>query len=423
MKKTEPLDIIVPADKLPQSPSYGSIISLKDGRLMWAFFNQALFSSDGGLSWSDPVPMKAENGDKLAGSLCSSLVRLSSGDLGLSLVSEYIKCRDMPTRDPQTSSFHISKDEGQTWSSGVTVGPPRTTVHTINDRTRVLSSGRIIIPVYSSVGPKMNVVDPKDIRRFGADFRNAHSYTMWFSFVYYSDDQGQTWQRSRNEAMVYLDNGTRGYIYDGMEEPAIVELKDGRLLMLARTRLGQHFASYSDDHGHTWNEPEPTGLTAVPAPCALDRIPQTGDLLVIWNQLSPWETMTGLYRHRLSCAVSKDEGKTWQNHKNLESLDDVNYIEVPPIEPVVLGGICQPVDRTRYHRAPGPLRCSYPTLTFHDGKAVITYGFSTFGSKANKDIITKTYGMDYDQVLEKWGMGSIDRANKVRVLPVEWFYE
>ena len=34
MHKTEHLDIIVRTDKVSQSPSYGSVISLKDGRLM-----------------------------------------------------------------------------------------------------------------------------------------------------------------------------------------------------------------------------------------------------------------------------------------------------------------------------------------------------------------------------------------------------
>ena len=37
--------------------------------------------------------------------------------------------------------------------------------------------------------------------------------------------------------------------------------------------------------------------------------------------------MIGVYRHRLSTAVSKDDGETWEHHKNLESLDDVTYVE------------------------------------------------------------------------------------------------
>ena len=69
-----------------------------------------------------------------------------------------------------------------------------------------------------------------------------------------------------------------------MEEAAVVELNDGRVLMNGRTYLGQHFKSYSGDRGETWSEPETTGLTLVPLQCNVKRIPTIGDLLVVWNQ-------------------------------------------------------------------------------------------------------------------------------------------
>ena len=72
-----------------------------------------------------------------------------------------------------------------------------------------------------------------------------------------------------------------------------------------------------------------------------------------------------------------------------------------------------------YHRAPGPLSAAYPTCIFVNGNAIITYCLSTFGEK---EIITKTYGMDYDQVVRKLGMGPEARANKVRIIPIAWFY-
>jgi hypothetical protein len=60
---------------------------------------------------------------------------------------------------------------------------------------------------------------------------------------------------------------------------------------------------------------------------------------------------------------------------------------------------------------------AYPTCTFHNGSAIITYGYSTFG---DKDVIAKTYGMDYDKVLESWQLPH-GRANKIRIIPIEWF--
>jgi hypothetical protein len=50
---------------------------------------------------------------------------------------------------------------------------------------------------------------------------------------------------------------------------------------------------------------------------------------------------------------------------------------------------------------------------------VITYGVSTPGEK---EVITRTYGMDYDEFVKKLGLGPEARANKVRVLPIGWFY-
>lgn len=61
-----------------------------------------------------------------------------------------------------------------------------------------------------------------------------------------------------------------------------------------------------------------------------------------------------------------------------------------------------------------------PSCAFHEGKAIITYGYSTLG---DKDIITKTYGSTPEAIAAKCGLGPEGRANKVRVVPVEWFYD
>jgi hypothetical protein len=90
------------------------------------------------------------------------------------------------------------------------------------------------------------------------------------------------------------------------------------------------------------------------------------------------------------------------------------------IEKVVLGKFTQPVDRKRYHRAPGPLRCNEPTIAFRDGNVVITYGMCVFGDKS---VIVDLYGVDYDQLMVDMGLAPHDRGNKVRVMSEEWFYQ
>jgi len=216
-------------------------------------------------------------------------------------------------------------------------------------------------------------------------------------------------------------------------------------MMLGRTNLGRSFRTVSNDQGETWMEAEPTGMVPRTGPMGMKKIPGTEDLLVIWNMISSWELFNGLYRHRLVASISSDGGKTFHHHKILESLDDVCEMEPEPIEPKISGlfsikmddtklwsrtegnmGARQPIDRVRYHRAPGPLRVDHPYCTFHEGNAIIAHSVGVLGEP---NVIIKTYGMDYMEVCNKYGfkinrgkLGSVIGNNKVRVIPVEWFY-
>jgi hypothetical protein len=186
------------------------------------------------------------------------------------------------------------------------------------------------------------------------------------------------------------------------EEPTVVELKDGRLLMHLRTELGRIYRSFSKDQGLSWTRPEAMQIAASCTPHMIRRIPSTGDLLMVWNQVSRQEITTGLHRHRLSCAISKDEGQTWENFKNLESLDDATVVTPPPawetraVWPYESYGYYQPSPGLRrYHRAPGILRICYPTIAFTGNEVAIAYDIG-------------------GGVLKGTGC-------RLRVIPVEWF--
>ena len=88
-------------------------------------------------------------------------------------------------------------------------------------------------------------------------------------------------------------------------------------MMLLRTGLGAQYKSISTDGGETWSKPEPAPLTDAGAPVALTRVPQTGDILVIWNH-NPGAAK----RNPLSSAISKDEGATWSGFRNIEEAPD-----------------------------------------------------------------------------------------------------
>jgi len=104
-------------------------------------------------------------------------------------------------------------------------------------------------------------------------------------------------------------------------EPGVVELKDGRLLMIIRTELGQIYRSYSSDEGVTWTDAEPMGVAAAPsAHSAIARIPATGDLVLIWNRTADDNSPPSL-----TAALSSDEAETWHHSRDLEAASSSTY--------------------------------------------------------------------------------------------------
>lgn len=179
----------------------------------------------------------------------------------------------------------FSSDEGSSWTDPIMIGKPdddNVAHYVMNDRLIQLQSGRLVLPVARAVG------------RFEGD-RDE-------SLVYYSDDGGQTWQKS---ASVSVADGRRG-----MAEPAVVELKDGKILMLARSGLGTLIKSFSNDGGQTWSEPEKTELVSPLSPFTLHRLPDSR-LIVFYNHAVPYQIGSAFPRNPLCYAVSRDEGQTW----------------------------------------------------------------------------------------------------------------
>jgi predicted neuraminidase len=97
----------------------------------------------------------------------------------------------------------------------------------------------------------------------------------------------------------------------------LVELRDGRVLMIIRTQLGRIYRSCSSDAGVTWSPAEPMDIISPEAPSSIARLPG-GELLLVWN--NDLEAAAGVRGRRtpLTCAISRDEGQTWENVKNLE---------------------------------------------------------------------------------------------------------
>jgi len=306
--------------------------------------------------------MKDAAGERIQGDH-ETVLRLASGKLGLVYSEHKLFPNGHPGRDGGSGMmFRDSTDEGRTWSDPVLVHP----FHSLccSGHAIVVASGRIVAPAFRWIS--------NDVTGASESF-NAPSVS--YSFVVVSDDEGKTWQPSLSELFVSHYRAA----YD-LEEPTVVPLKDGRLYMDLRCQLGRRYRCHSEDDGISWSRPGPVHIASSYTPSIIRRMP-TGELLMVWNRISRAEILNGFHRHRLSCAISRDDAETWENFKNLESLDDETDIKPPPADRIEVieqwedYGYYQPSNTQRYHRSPGVLRICYPDVTFVGDEALICYDY------------------------------------------------
>lgn len=300
---------------LPPSPgnprnTEGAFVTLKDGRILFAYSRfaggddndaatiVARFSPDGGKTWSESdTPVVDKEGGMNVMSV--SLLRLKDGRIALFYL------RKNSVADCRTY-LRYSSDEGKTWSAPTLCIPEQGYFVLNNDRVIQLRSGRLVSPVAWH----------KE--------KNGKYGSRGTAMAYLSDDAGKSWRRSRTELECPTPSNA------GFQEPGVVELKDGRIMMFIRTQLGSQYLSYSTDGGDTWSEAQPSTIQSPLSPASIKRIPSTGELLMVWNDHSTidpsyraadlGERRTGGKRTPLTVAVSRDEGKTWiQAHDLLAS--------------------------------------------------------------------------------------------------------
>lgn len=331
-----------------ENPRYseGDIHVLNDGRYLYATtefigdgsdFARAhiigRISSDGGQTWGDSFELQENTGGKNVMSV--TFQELSDVEVGMF----YLRKNEVDDLDVY---LRRSSDGGATFGEShlVTDAPGYHVLN--NDRVIRLSSGRLLVPVASSP--------------------NVHTDNHFKCRTWISDDAGHTWRAGAGE----VDYAKRGAM-----EPEVLELNDGRILMIIRTQLGHIAAAYSRDGGDTWTEAADWGVRAPEAPSTLRRIPSTGDLLLIWNDSYVEGAGHGGPRAPLTAAISKDEGKTWIHKKNIEDAD-------PDAASFTTG-------------------YAYTSVTFDRGRALISYYVA---GDAN---------------------GRID--SRFRSIPIAWFYE
>ena len=243
---------------------------------------------------------------------------------------------------------YLSDDQGKTWQAGgelVTYGIGATLERAAIQLQEVPHRGRIIVPFYL----EMAADHPDYTRQQRGGYANwrgeqvllethTHVPEMAGSYANFSDDEGRTWQHSKGFLMGYFEDGHLGHW--SCEEPVMVELADGRLLCFMRSTCGRILKSYSSDGGESWTRVEVTDLAMSNSPCRLDRIPGSNDLVLVWNQMSAEEIRRGYRRGRLSVAISRNHGQTWENFKTLiqsPGVASAERVEPPPLSAMVRG--------------------------------------------------------------------------------------
>lgn len=388
------------------------VLKGKDGRLIMIGGGRICYSSDKGATWSKPEQLPVP---------IIYAIRLASGILGGYAPVPQPGPPVAPFLNAGVLYFFVSADEGKTWqqrgrmqaADAPGAGPYKNTLIQTH-------SGRLFLPVRWCDGAghlglyeatrSWGVLNGKFVPVEG----HAHYPEPDNAFALYSDDEGQTWKRSEGGIMVWHQEG-----YGGMwpcDEPSLVEHRNGDVSMFCRTTLGRVYTVHSGtgsgsaDYnavfktgakqafkpGERFDFPQPTVLASSYSPCAVRRIPATGDWLIVWNQVSGDEIRSSYRRARLSSAISKDDGKTWTHYRTVDTL------VLPP------AGRVEPDPQPQMARGfdfVGVLPDDYGSV-----------GYPTF------DVVDDMVYLSWGRQLVQPRSGDVTGA-RLWIVPLSWFYQ
>lgn len=291
----------------PDNPrnSEGDFINLNDGRILFVYshyygtsssdhapaYLAGRYSDDGGKTWTQEDEMILENEGGM-NVMSVSLLRLKNGDIALFYL------RKNSTQDC-IPMMRISKDETKSWSEAVPCITDKQGYFVLNNaRVIQLDNGRLLMPVSLHQVPGGKWAVKGDL------------------YCYYSDDNGTTWHSSSRVP-------DKSSIIT--QEPGVIEMKDGRIMMYIRATGGFQRLSYSSDRGQTWSHIETSNIPSPKSPATIEKIPGSNDWLLVWNNNDGTDPVIKNERTPLTAAISKNEGKTWVNITNIRDDPDGTY--------------------------------------------------------------------------------------------------
>lgn len=336
-------------DKAPTAKngrnSEGSFIRIPDGSIMFAYSRYTsstaedddacdiavIRSYDEGETWTEPeVIVKAESFG-VSNIMSVSCIYQKDGRIGVYFI---IKEKD------KNSTFGRALSRGGKVFAAERIshnGHPAYYVLN-NDRIERLSDGRLILPAARHL------------------LINGEYDLPCTTVLFVSGDDGKTWELLPHQFVLpALDSKSVG-----MQEPGVIEHRDGSIRVWARTMHGSQYESFSYDEMKSFTWPAPSIFTSPKSPMEIARNEKTGALYAIYNpypqsQLSDRSPSKG--RTPLVVRKSVDDGYSWSFPVIIEDTPD--------------RGLCYPaVFFTKDHS----MLCSYCRGGKEDGSCLARLG-------------------------------------------------
>lgn len=192
-------------------------------------------STDRGKSWSEEVEF-IDRGNSL-NVMSASLLKLNDNTIALFYLIKNSNTDCYPV-------VRFSSDNAETWSEPIACIKPQSGYFVMNNSRAIqLSTGRIIIPVSKH------------------SFKNGEFQGDGTIYCYYSDDLGKTWHQGKP-----VPSAQKKLFF---QEPGVIELLNGDVLMYIRTNGGWQYYSYSKDKGYSWSKVTASTLQSPLSPASL----------------------------------------------------------------------------------------------------------------------------------------------------------
>lgn len=394
------------------------------------------YSHDRGRSWTEPEPVLYQGEQIIGYGDPQGILRLQSGRLGMTHYGP-LEAKDLPDQGPSAQArskeglralyFRTSDDEGETWGPAHLVsGPGVVRWYSLHDTLIQLRSGRLLWPLYGG----SSGYDPTNHPKIEEQKRGLghlwHSENLGITKMFYSDDEGETWSASPDDLMLWLDEGYSNL--DALHETTVAETKNGRVLALARCGQMRAVQTFSHDNGEHWSLAELSELCASNAPVRVRTIPSTGDLMVVWNQVTAEEHRQYYGRCRLSAAISTDNGNTWKNFRNIHvtpGLDDSPRVRDPePPHFVRPGSSTRPEDALVDNQINGFLRASYANFWFFGDEVLIEHDYWFRPDPWSRHPIPDKWKPLTKNRNRRTSAGHLlsSLPRRAHILPLSWFY-